>query len=251
MLVACSPTMLPDDFAGAGETTSRDSLEDAAAYLRRGLRADGPDDGAGDFGLVERQWGSLLQWAEEASRILPISFAPPAREGGREHDVRLEESTGRWIKFTKPGATGCTVSWGDSGAPFMHGASPLEYLQRLAWQNQVFGDDIRLIGLWQAQVHRWSVVTSQPGLQGDRPTLDQLEAAFRSSGFALLPWRGIGYEGSLAFRGGGFDVWDVHPANVFLSTEGLPLPVDVIVTRSRGDVTPSSAPAPLRPAGTR
>ncbi len=152
--------------------------------------------------------------------------------------MRLEESTGRWIKFTKLSATGCTISWDDKGAPFMHGASPLEYLQRLAWQNQVFGDDIRLVGLWQAQAHRWSVVTSQPGLQGDRPTLDELEDAFRSNGFTLLPWRSIDYEGALAFRGGGFDVWDVHPANVFLSAERLPLPVDVIITRTGGNDVP-------------
>jgi hypothetical protein len=86
--------------------------------------------------------------------------------------------------------------------------------------------------LWEAHPHQWRIVTTQPGLQGTRATLDDLTLAFTTAGFTLLPWRGIGYEGSLAFRIEGFDIWDVHPANVLISPEGLPLPIDVIVTRS-------------------
>jgi hypothetical protein len=63
-------------------------------------------------------------------------------------------------------------------------------------------------------------------------TLEDLALAFTAAGFTMLPWRGIGYEGSLALRIEGFDIWDVHPANVLLSPEGLPLSIDVIVTRS-------------------
>ena len=76
------------------------------------------------------------------------------------------------------------------------------------------------------------IVTSQSGLQGTRASLDELSAAFTAAGFQILPWRSIGYEGSLSLRFEGFDIWDVHPANVLLSPEGLPLPLDVIVTRT-------------------
>lgn len=146
--------------------------------------------------------------------------------------MSLHEPLGRWIKYTKPSSSGYTVSWSECGEPFMHNAMPLEYLQRLLWQNEVFGDDIHLIGLWQQQPHRWRIITTQPGLQGTRASLDDLASAFVTTGFTLLPWRGIGYEGSLSLRIEGFDIWDVHPANVLLSPEGLPLPIDVIVTRS-------------------
>ena len=212
---------------------SAGALADAAAFLRRRVCADGPADGAdGDFSLPERQWAALVEWAGSCGKILPLDFPAPEREGGREHDVTLDDSSGRWIKYTKPSASGYTVGWQENGTPFLHNAPPLDYLQRLLWQNEIFGDDMHLIGLWQAQPHQWCIVTTQPGLQGGRVTLDGLAAAFVAAGFSLLPWRGLGYEGSLSLRCEGFDIWDAHPANVLLSPEGLPLPIDVIITRS-------------------
>ena len=209
------------------------ALADAAAFVRRRLCADGAVDGTDDdFSGPERQWAALIEWAGHAGKILPLDFPPPEREGGREHDVTLEEVSGRWIKYTKPSSSGYTVSWNDDGAPYMHNALPLDYLQRLLWQNEVFGDDIQLAGFWQEQPYQWRIITTQPGLQGVRATLDDLSAAFVASGFTLLPWRGIGYEGSLSLRFEGFDIWDVHPANVLLSPEGFPLAIDVIVTRT-------------------
>ena len=212
---------------------SAGSLADAAAFLRGRVCSDGAAHGeTGDFDLSERQWAVLLEWAGSCGKILPLGFPAPDREGGREHDVSLDEASGRWIKYTKPSACGFTVSWSEKGRPYLHNAHPLDYLQRLLWQNEILGDDIHLVGLWQEQPHRWRIVTTQPGLQGSRVTLDDLSAAFVGVGFTVLPWRGLGYENSLSLRLEGFDIWDVHPANVLLSPEGLPLPLDVIITRS-------------------
>jgi hypothetical protein len=223
----------PDDTQRLLEAGSARALADAAAVLRRCVSPDGSVDGSeADFTAAEIQWATLLDWARASQKILPLDFPAPEREGGREHDVTLHESSGRWIKHTKPAASGYTVSWRDDGTPFLHNALPLDYVQRLLWQNEIFGDDIHLIGLWSSSPHQPRIVTTQPGLAGTRATLDDLSGAFRAAGFELLPWRGIGYEGSLALRFEGFDIWDVHPANVLLSPEGLPLPLDVIVTRS-------------------
>jgi len=212
---------------------SSSALTDAAAVLARCLRPDGAADGETvDFSLPERQWAALIEWARSCGKTLPLDFPGPERVGGREHDVSIDESTGRWVKFTKPAACGYTVTWDSAGTPYLSNASPFDYLQRLLWLNEILGDDVRLVGLWEAQAHRWSIVTTQPGLQGARSSLEALERAFVSAGFTLLPWRGLGYENSLAFRLEGFDLWDVHPANVLLSPEGLPLPLDVIITRS-------------------
>jgi hypothetical protein len=228
--------MLPHETQRILQAGTAGALADAAAYVRRSVRADGSVDGEdGDFSGPERQWAALIEWAGSCGKILPLDFPAPEREGGREHDVTLDAPTGRWIKYTKRSSSGYTVSWGDNGEPFMHNASPLDYLQRLIWQNEVFGDDLHLIGLWQELPHQWRIVTTQPGLQGSRTTLEELSAAFTSSGFALLPWRGIGYEGSLSLRFSGFDIWDVHPANVLLSPEGIPLPFDVIVTQAKDE----------------
>ncbi len=225
--------MLPHDPQNLFHTGPAGALADAAAFLRRSVCADGASDGPdGDFSGPERQWAALIEWAGAAGKILPLDFIGPEREGGREHDVTMDVTTGRWIKYTKPSSSGYTVSWNDQSEPYMHNATPLEYLQRLLWQNEVFGDDIQLIGLWQEQPHIWRMVTSQPGLQGERTTLELLAVAFAEAGFSLLPWRGIGYEGSLSLRIEGFDIWDVHPANVLLSSTGIPIAIDVIITRT-------------------
>lgn len=223
--------MLPDETQRILEAGSAGALQDAAAFIRRCVCPDGSVDGEdGDFSVPERQWAAFIKWAKDHGKILPLDFPIPERQGGREHDVTLHEATGRWIKFTKPASSGYTVSWGQDGAPFMHNALPLDYLQRLIWQNELFGDDIHLVGLWQTRPHQWSIVSSQPGVRGERATLDALADAFTAIGFILLPWRGIGYEGSLSLRMEGFDIWDVHPANVLLTPDGLPIAIDVIVT---------------------
>lgn len=228
-----------DDTQQLLQAGSAGALADAAAFIRRRLSADGSSDGPDeDFSASERHWTALLDWARDSKKILPLDFPPPEREGGREHDVTLHEPSGRWIKYTKPSASGYTVSWRQDGAPFLHNALPLDYLQRLSWQNEIFGDDIQLVGLWQPSLHQQCIVTSQSGLQGTRASLDDLSSAFAAAGFQILPWRGIGYEGSLSLRFEGFDIWDVHPANVLLSPEGLPLPIDVIVTRSPPPASP-------------
>ena len=214
---------------------SASALADAAAFLRSRVCSDGAVNGeTGDFDLPQRQWADLLEWAVSCGKILPLDFPAPVREGGREHDVSLHEASGRWIKYTKRSSSGFTVSWSEAGRPYLHNALPLDYLQRLLWQNDLLGDDIQLVGLWQEQAHQWRIVTTQPGLQGARASLDELSTAFVATGFVLLPWFGLGYENSLSFRFEGFDIWDVHPANVLLSPEGLPLPIDVIVTRAPG-----------------
>ena len=191
----------PHDTQQLLQAGSARSLADAAAHLRRGVSADGPVDGAeADFSAPERQWTALHDWARSVEKILPVDFPAPERSGGREHDVSLHEPSGRWIKYTKPSACGYTVSWREDGTPFLHNAVPLDYYQRLIWQNEIFGDDIALVGLWPSSPHQLRIVTTQTGLQGGRATLEELTAAFLAAGFSLLPWRSLGYEGSLSLR---------------------------------------------------
>lgn len=161
--------------------------------------------------------------------MLPGEFPPSERDGGREHDVRYEPDTGLWWKYTKPNMAGYTVSWTE-GQPWLHNALPLEYLERMIWQNELFGDDVRLVGLWNLPAHDWSIITTQPHVEGRQATLEELEVSFVDTGFEILPWRGLGYAESLSVRKDGFDVWDIHPANVLLSDSGLPVPFDVMIT---------------------
>lgn len=222
------------------EATSRppgSTLIEAATHIRRSLRADGPDAGgigAGfddGFDRPEREWKALHDWAQERRLMLPAGFPPPDRVGGREHDVRFDADARLWWKYTKPNLAGFTVARREDGRPFLLNALPLEYLERLSLQNEVFEDAIELQGICSDNASS-RIVTSQPDIAGRPATLDEITTGMIAMGFALLPWRGIGYENSLAFQMGDIFVWDVHPANMVVAADGTLVPIDVILTRA-------------------
>lgn len=74
---------------------------------------------------------------------------------GAEHRVYKREADKTALKATHPNKFGYSTS--DEGC----WASPVEYLKRLAWQNQIFGDDIRLVGV-AYEDDQMELVHSQP-----------------------------------------------------------------------------------------
>lgn len=222
------------------EATSRSpgsTLIEAASHLRRSLCADGSDAGGfgtsvddDDFDRPEREWKTLREWAEERGLIVPPHFPAPDRVGGREHDVRFDPGSRTWWKYTKPNLAGFTVEQPLGGRPYPLNAMPLQYLGRLIMQNEVFQDSIEFKGLWLDQAG-WRIVTTQPHIKGRPATLDEITTGMMAMGFELLPWRGIGYENSLAFQMADIFVWDVHPANMVVTGDGTLVPIDVILTQ--------------------
>lgn len=205
------------------------ALRDAEMHLRASLRPNGCVD-EDDWDYPDKEKAELRRWAKTQKLILPTDFEMPPESKSREHDVIYDEGSGLWVKYTKPNAAGYAIEWDAEDHPYMISALPIEYFQRLRLQNTLFGDNIQLKGLWQ-DIHRsWRIVTTQPHVKGRHPTSEELVEAFVALGFEKLPWQGIGYEDSLAFRKDGYDVWDVRPANVILDIRtGLPLPFDVII----------------------
>lgn len=198
-------------------------------HLRASLRPNGTID-EDDWDYPDKEKAALHIWAKERNLILPPSFKMPPESKSREHDVIYDEESGLWLKYTKPNAAGYAVEWDTQGNPYMVSAFPIEYFQRLRLQNELFGDNIQLKGLWCDLNGGWRIVTTQPHVKGTQPTSDELVHAFVALGFEKLPWTGIGYEHSLAFWKDGYDVWDVRPANVVLAIgSNLPLPFDVII----------------------
>lgn len=147
--------------------------------------------------------------------------------------MRFDEATLLWWKHTKGDLAGYAVDYDSTGRPYLLNALPSQYLERLLLQNEVFGDAIQLHGLWKSS-EGWHLVTSQPHIKGRPATLDEIQLGMAGLGFSELPWRGIGYEKSLAFELGNVRVWDVHPANMVMAAAGLLVPIDVILTESGG-----------------
>ncbi|MDR1284262.1 MAG: hypothetical protein LBK99_26105 [Opitutaceae bacterium] len=200
------------------DTAAHDIRTSAVAILGRGEKRS----------LFGAQRQALVQWGCKNGCILQHAFLEPLKGigVGAEHTVYHDASTGLAIKVTHPDRFGNSVS--KVGAP--EGASPVEYLERLHYQNKIFGDDIRVIGLF-SDGNSVSVITSQRWIQTDRDTPPPGQAVIDSY------LAGIGFMRSPAFPGGyiyynpvlNLIIMDVQPPNILLTSPGILVPIDVVI----------------------
>ena len=152
----------------------------------------------------------------------------PSIIGGVEHDVLPAPHTGTILKFTKPGKAAYIVDF-DLGTPRMTPAFPEDYLDRLVLQEEIFAFAISFVGLGgeagsRRIITRQNIVVGRPARWEEiiRLMVDEL-------GFTKLRHNhGIGYEDSYAFVRDDAVVFDMRPANVFVTESGLVVPVDGI-----------------------
>ena len=202
-------------------------MQSAIAHLRRGLRSDGTYAGINEWDVLEHQWHLLHQWAKDAGLILPVEIIP-ARAGGYEHDVSYVSTTGRWLKFTKPSLAGCFVELLDERVQ-MFPATPLQYLRRWRLANQLFADDVELVGLAE-EGRKLRIVVSQRDLVGEAPSWEEIHHAMTGiCGLHLLGTSAsVGGYAARAYAGNRFAIFDVRPANCVRTAEGDVVPFDVI-----------------------
>lgn len=201
------------------------ALSHATKGVRRGLRTIGTIPEGERHGA---EWRALESWCREEGLIAPADCVPE-REGGREHDLRMNSGSRIWLKFTKPWACGYAVDV--SGAtPALFPATPLQYFERLRLQNQYFGDSIRFAGI-TADPRQRRIMISQPDIVGRPADWSELDDWFLHEGFSKLPRITLGGYDSAAFVGHGIGVFDVRPVNVVVDNNGAFLPIDLIVRR--------------------
>lgn len=176
---------------------------------------------------------ALIQWAESAGKTLSFSHVEkfPRVAEGAEHAVFHDPSRGVAVKATHVNRFGHSVI-----AEGM-AASPLEYVERLALQNELFGDDIRIEGVAfdEAQLE---VVTTQPWIVASplRPSPAQVEidAYFSSLGFRkveLVPDVPLYLHREL-----GILVADAHDRNILRHEAGALVPIDLVIGRPGSDL---------------
>ncbi|RYD27271.1 MAG: hypothetical protein EOP86_24780 [Verrucomicrobiaceae bacterium] len=180
---------------------------------------------------MEIEWRHLRQWAFKEGLILGENFPKPEKRGGREHDVRFDKETGRWWKYTKPDSSGLCVTWIGDATPYLHNASPSEYLGRILDCNGIFGDDTKLEGIWW-DGKGWRIITTQQDISGESLSPMEIRALMEANGWEHIPvWDGLGYENSQTFRKGDWLVADAHPGNAVQTMEGAIMPIDFILAR--------------------
>jgi Serine/Threonine/Tyrosine Kinase found in polyvalent proteins len=228
------------------EEDSREALEHASNDLRAGSEAI-RGSAAGSITLVrDAEAQRLRDWARARGLILdPFEYLSPAWIGGEEHLVWNDEAHERHVKLTKANCFGLTVGaeWffdevtdeADFKAA-LRGATPLEYLDRLLLHNEVFGDEIELLGIIDKR-QAMHVVTSQPTITGLAAPIEEIAAFMSRLGFRALPDLKLGRLGAVSFLRDSDRVaaFDCHPAN-FLQRDGDVFPIDVILVRAEDDL---------------
>lgn len=121
------------------------------------------------------------------------------------------------------------------GIPFVRQASPLEYLERIVLFNELFGDDIRVVGFIAEPEP--AIVTTQPVIRGRDASPMEITAFMATLGFAPLEEVIVGRGDSASYfrAADGVAAFDAHGENVIAGQDGV-APIDLFVIRANDDL---------------
>lgn len=113
-----------------------------------------------------------------------------------------------------------------------HHPSPITYLERWVLHNELFGDDVRFIGVL-ADHANLRLLIEQPAIAGTPATDEEIQRFFTSTG-----WQRFVIDGNIAY----FDpqkqvvISDTHRGNIILMADGLLAPIDLRVQPITGSL---------------
>jgi hypothetical protein len=190
----------------------------ALARLRRGAAGQGHRGSEGPWAEADTSESLASSLGALAQLDAPIFVAGTAgleHRNGAEHDAFFDPASGRVIKLTLPGEFG---AWGGLD----------EYLQRMAWVNELFDDDWLFEG-WVRYPNedRPRLVTSQPWYrvrpEHPEPDMDEIDAYMWRAGFLKA------YDGAWIHRDREIVASDAVPKNFVLDVADFVQPIDVIL----------------------
>jgi hypothetical protein len=190
----------------------------ALGCLRRRAAGSGVGGSAGTWSATDPSGpgnSGLAIFAELEIERFIAGVINLEHRNGAEHDVRFDPATGRVIKLTQPGEFG---AWGGL----------VEYLQRLAWCNELFADDWLVEGWLQYPNESGPrLVTSQPWYRVNpacpEPSLQEIDAYMWQVGFLKA------YEGAWIHKRREIVASDALPKNFVLDVAGYVHPIDLIL----------------------
>jgi len=215
----------PDSQNSPGSSEpEKNPLIAAAHYLGAGTAAM-CQSGESRRHIFEEEKSLLREWCARNGCELVADVLSGCRpvSSGAEHDVFFSDSENRAIKLTRSGGFGHSlVQEGKS-------ALPSEYLLRLIYQNELFGDFIEFQGIISGETGV-QILTSQPWITAhpENPTPSDLEIDnyFESLGFKRrenLPVAAYyNVEMDLA-------VLDAHAQNILRDERGDLVPIDLVI----------------------
>lgn len=214
--------------------------------IRRSLGADGAHEAERRRTLWERyqrERDAVLEWARNRGCLLDGSgYLNRVTGGGAEHAVFFDRDSQTYFKITRKfGLTvGTNFHIGKRtqrylGVPFVRQATPLEYLERMALFNDVFADDIRVVGVLAEPEP--AIVTTQPVIRGRDATVEEITTFMAGLGFAEVRGVVAGRRDSVSYfrASDGVAAFDAHGENVIFGGGGV-APIDLFVVRTDEDL---------------
>jgi hypothetical protein len=186
---------------------------------------------------TDREIESITAWTD-ARGLLSTRSRPPQTDEltGGEHFVEIHEETGLVFKSTRPGKFGFGVDVelvhprGWKSRPRITAglvdATPEEYLFRLIQQNELFGDEVRVMGAVRYP-QGVSILTSQPFYPGNRTEQAVIDSWFESRGWIKIQDKAGAYYAA----GRDLLIMDALPRNVLTLENGEIMPFDVVIVR--------------------
>lgn len=209
------------------------SLAEHAAELRSRVEAASRFQGGYTY-YVERL-AIFREYLEErpdlilSEKDIFSSLASTPDDEGNEHQVWLIENATRYLKITWPDFFGLSVVYRSEDE---QKASPIDYLERWHWHNQLFGDGVVFHGALISD-GKLRLVISQPALVGKPATTVETTAFFTAQN-----WLPFEQSGEIAFfePQEGIVVSDTHPGNIVKTPDGHLLPIDLRVQKLTGSL---------------
>lgn len=234
-------TGIPGNVPPLPDETNRPPQGFQPAEVLAGIRAfRATESGGAGFAREirsDREAESLARWADAKGVLTTESRAPqPDELTGGEHMVTLDDSNGVVAKATHPGKFGFAADLemihprGSQSKPRITAglvdATPEEYLLRMNWQNDLFGDDVQIMGAVKYP-QGLSVLTTQPFYDGKRTEQPEIDSWFISSGWRKLPLK----DGAFYDEARDLLILDALPRNVLTLADGNLMPFDVVIVR--------------------
>ncbi|MEO5716401.1 MAG: hypothetical protein ABIT37_23180 [Luteolibacter sp.] len=165
------------------ETGGEDALGESSGLSPGNVacRVFGPNpEGSADLEKRRPAIAKAQRQAVVAADLVPVvSFPGKLDAKGTEHAVRFR---GRLVEKHQH-SDGWMPVFSNSGMLGLERALPIEYLRRLHLQNELFGDDIRIVGLTRAD--RFAI--SQPTLRGGEPSENEIRDLLEEAGWQRVP----------------------------------------------------------------
>lgn len=181
----------------------------------------------------QEQARRLMSWFQSRGLSIPKSALERGFVGGgAEHETYFDPTGGVAVKVTHDDRFGHCLR--AEGAV----STPLDYLRRLAWHNELFGDDILIHGFLENSAGL-RLVTSQTWITTHpsklSPTQQEIDAFLEEFGF----YRSCAYpEGFIYFNTlSGMVIGDAQPSNLLRDINGVIRPIDLVIAEPDGELT--------------